>query len=138
MLANENRRQSERRQLHKTVARVSEQIGIKKPPKLFLNRMEYSKLRKRHGYSRRVGLSKYGECLREAKAIFVNTRMKWICVLEFNTKSRRWVRYHGKPRFEDFVRTVIHELVHYRWSSMRHGKHFEKRVDAVIGGERFL
>lgn len=129
---------SERKRLHRMTEIVSKQIGIKKAPRLFLNRNEYSRLRKKNGYARRVGLTKYGECLREAKAIFVNTRLQWICVKEFNEKSRRWTHYHGKPRYKDFLRTLVHELVHYRWSSLRHGPQFEKRVDEIIGGETFV
>lgn len=127
----------DRRRLHAIVIRVSKQIGIKRPPRLFLNRIEYSRIRKRHGYARRVGLSKYGECLKEGKAIFVNTRMQWVCVKEFNEKSRRWTHYHGKPRYKDFLHTLVHELVHYRWSSLRHGAHFDNRVERILGGETF-
>lgn len=37
----------------------------------------------------------------------------------------------------DLEATLVHELVHYRWPNMKHGKRFENRVIEIIHGKAF-
>ena len=42
-----------------------------------------------------------------------------------------------KATYKDVVRTLVQELVHYRFSYMQHGRKFETRIDEILKGKIF-
>lgn len=42
-----------------------------------------------------------------------------------------------KSKYIDFRNTLVHELVHYRFAYLRHGKKFEKQIDKILRGRTF-
>jgi hypothetical protein len=66
---------------------------------------------------RNVTFKCYGACLIEAKTIFIN------------------VKKHTS--FERLKHTIVHELVHYRFRYLKHGRKFEKRISLILGGKRY-
>jgi hypothetical protein len=42
-----------------------------------------------------------------------------------------------KPRYLDYLETLIHELVHVRFKELKHGPKFNKRIMEIAEGMRF-
>ncbi len=134
----------DRTRLYEDMLKYCDQIGILKEetPMLYLDKQEYSALRKAGG-SRAVRDNRYGECNWEQRAIFVNSRTREYQVKRYLTEigsKRTGIRAHlkyVKPTYRNFLHTLIHELVHYRFESMPHGFKFEKRIKEILGGRQF-
>jgi hypothetical protein len=62
-----------------------------------------------------------GICDIYSRLIFVNLRK--------NSVSRKSIR--------DLRNTLVHELVHYRFMYMSHGRKFEKRIKEILQGKQF-
>jgi hypothetical protein len=121
-----------------------DQIGILKEetPTLYLDKQDYSALRKAGG-SRAVRDNRYGECNREQRAIFVNSRTREYQIKQYLTEigsKRTGIRAHlsyVKPSYRHYLHTLVHELVHYRFESISHGFKFEKRIKEILNGRQF-
>ena len=123
----------------KTISK-SMQIGIipSEEPTLILDRKEMrSRLESRNQYSKRI--AGWGECIVPIRTIFVDAGLR------IHYPSRQYKGFRNpkrellkhKSRYIDFLNTLIHELVHYRWPYLQHGKKFEQRIQEVRRGRTF-
>jgi hypothetical protein len=134
----------DRTRLYEDMLKYCDQIGILKEetPMLYLDKQEYSALRKSGG-SRAVRDQRYGECNREQRAIFVNSRTREYQIKKYLTEigsKRTGIRAHlsyRKPTYRYYLHTLVHELVHYRFESMPHGFKFENRIKVILNGRQF-
>jgi hypothetical protein len=134
----------DRERLYTDMLRYCDQIGILKEetPTLYLDKQEYSALRKAGG-SRAVRDNRYGECNREQRAIFINSRTREYQIKQYLTEigsKRTGIRAHlryVKPTYRHYLHTLVHELVHYRFDSMPHGFKFDKRIKEILNGRQF-
>jgi hypothetical protein len=102
------------------IRKYAEQIGItgKDMPSVVFTRKEVLEMPKELIVGRRTVTSKYfGICFVEAKTLLIN------------------VKKHRS--FEDLRKTIVHELVHYRFRYLKHGKEFECRIDHILKGKRY-
>jgi hypothetical protein len=134
----------DRTRLYEDMLKYCSQIGILKEetPMLYLDKQEYSALRKSSG-SRAVRDQRYGECNHEQRAIFVNSRTREYQIKKYLTEigsKRTGIRAHlryVKPTYRHYLHTLVHELVHYRFESMPHGFKFENRIKEILNGRQF-
>src|SRR5919108_4132894 len=118
------------------LVRISSQIGIlpNEVPRLILNRKEMQQLllSKRPWTDNPIidkRVAGYGECCYSLRTIFVDAGRRVY-------KERRYKGVHYSERvlhkhkttYHDILGTLVHELVHYRFPYMRHGKKFEERI----------
>ena len=120
--------------------RISRQIGIlpSEEPRLVLDRKEMrSLLQSRNQYSKRIAA--WGECVIAIRTIFVDAglRVHHPCrqYKGFRNPKRELVKH--KSKYIDFQNTLMHELVHYRWPYLQHGKMFEQRTQEIRRGLTF-
>ena len=100
-----------------------EQMGIQDIPRLIFTTRDVLNMPVEQTEGRRVSAYKYlGVCYRDAKTILVNIRHKAI------------KRLNG-GKFGTAEETLIHELVHYRFVHLNHGKEFNKRVRDIKHGK---
>jgi hypothetical protein len=70
--------------------------------------------------------------------IWINVEPK-VCLRRLRTGHMRpvydWVPV--KPRYTDYAKTLIHELVHVRFEELEHGPKFNKRTMEIAEGMRF-
>ena len=53
-------------------------------------------------------------------------------------EKKGWKRYITKPwNYRTQKETLVHELVHYRFPSIQHGKRFEQRIKEILRGKTF-
>lgn len=123
---------------------ICKQIGIldSEVLRLVFNRRELNALvTKQRGPRHRAGSKNtLGRCCYSIRTIFVN---------EFGPKDGRigewvpmrkkgWKRYITKPwNYRTQKETLVHELVHYRFPSIQHGKRFEQRIKEILRGKTF-
>jgi hypothetical protein len=101
------------------VANYSKQIGIphKDVPKVVFSRKGVLELPRELTEGRRTVTHKcLGICFRKAKAIFIS------------------VKKHKSLR--DLKDTIVHELVHYRFRYLKHGRRFEDRIYLIVKKEK--
>ncbi len=140
-------------QLHKDKSRQSNQIGIlpSEEPDLITERKEMrSKVcgRVRDSNDRRIG--GWGECICSIRIIFVDCskRLEYkkdrhgdyvrrLSSFDATTHSFRSEYIKQKRTYRSYQRVLAHELVHYRFAYLQHGKKFEQRVDEVLRGRTF-
>jgi|SRR5919197_529956 hypothetical protein len=68
-------------------------------------------------------VSAYGQCFYRLRTIFVDANIR--------------IKYKHKATYKDIVKTLVHELVHYRFSYMSHGAKFEQRIKEILEGRIF-
>jgi hypothetical protein len=139
--------------LQQDKSRLSKQIGIlpSEEPELITDRKEMrSKVcgRVRDSDDRRIG--GWGECCCSIRTIFVD------CSKTLEYKKDRHGNYvrrlssfdpttHGfrseyvkqKRTYRSYLEVLAHELVHYRFAYLQHGKKFEQRAKEVLRGRTF-
>jgi hypothetical protein len=87
--------------------------------------------------------SLYGECDWQHRAIFVNARQNQYQIARYLTKlGRKRTGYRAyyktvKATYRYKLQTLVHELVHYRFPSMQHGRKFEQRIKEILSGTQF-
>jgi hypothetical protein len=99
----------------KQLTKYAQQIGIreKEIPAVVLTRREVLAMPKELTQGRRTVTNKYlGICFRRAKTIFISIK---------NHKSAQQI-----------IDTIVHELVHYRFQYLKHGKDFKHRIDLIL------
>jgi hypothetical protein len=113
------------------------QMGIVEVPHLILTRRELHALQISTGQQKYGG--GWGSCHRSLKAIFVDTGVR---VHHPSREYKGWKNHaremiKHKSKYIDFRSTLVHELVHYRWPKMPHGKRFERRIVEILRGKTF-
>jgi hypothetical protein len=101
------------------VSKYAEQIGIieKDRPAVVFTRKELLAMPKEFTEGRRTVAHKYlGICFCGAKTIFINVK-------KFRST-------------QDMKHTIVHELVHYRFRYLKHGKRFEDRINLILSKDK--
>jgi hypothetical protein len=151
-----------KQRLYADLKRISDQIGIlqEETPKLVLDRKEYHTILVNNGMSKRAG--GYGQCSWHIRTIFVDagkqsyqhrtyrrirrTPQGVYWKLPNNGKQGYHYRLHKysstehkdvKATYKTKLHCLIHELTHYRFGYMSHGKAFEKRIKEILQGRTF-
>lgn len=96
------------------------QTGItpQEMPNIVFTRKEVLAMSEELTAGRRTVTYKYlGICFRRARTILIN------------------VKKHTS--YADLKHTIVHEIVHYRFPYLKHGKKFEKRISLILGGKRY-
>ena len=125
--------------LFQDLARISEQIGIlpNEVPRLIVERKEMQGLllsKRPWTGNPRVDkrVAGYGECCYSLRTIFVDAGRR----VYYDKKKRMMMT--RKATYRDFLHTLVHELVHYRFAYMGHGKKFEGRIREIIRDGRMF
>jgi hypothetical protein len=80
----------------------------------------------------------YGICYKEERVIYVNANIRKVEYRQYKgVKYTEAYKKRRKATYRDILHTLVHELVHYRFTKMRHGKHFELRIREILGGRVF-
>lgn len=107
--------------IRKQVAKYAQQIGVseKDMPAIIFTRKEVLALPKELTAGRRTVTHKcLGICFRHAKTILIH------------------VKKHRSA--QDLKHTIVHELVHYRFRYLKHGRKFEDRINLIMNkGKRY-
>ena len=102
------------------VRKCADQIGITEhdTPRVVYTRKEVLEMPTELTAGRRTVTYKcLGICFHRAKTILIN------------------VKKHRS--FKDLRHTIVHELVHYRFSYLKHGAAFENRISLVMAGKKY-
>ena len=111
--------------IHEQLVLRCEQLGIEEIPKLVFSRKDVLAMPLEHTAGRRTSTHRYlGICYREARTIFLNIRSKYV------------KRLKGR-RSGSLEETMVHELVHYRFGYLGHGRKFEDRVKKIFEGKTY-
>lgn len=116
------------------------QIGItdEEIPQLITDRKTMDEIRSKwpDGGRGRSTKRNYGICYREEKIIFVNQNSRKADYRQYKGArySQHYISKH-KMTYRDYLHTMIHELVHYRFKSLPHGKEYEKRIRNILHGK---
>jgi hypothetical protein len=138
----------ERLQQDKT--RICKQIGILpcEEPRLVLDRKEMRSLitGKTQNSKRIAGL---GECHPEIRTIFVDASYRltqrtfsdgkpmYHGQYDLETERYKWCPAKRRTTYKDFLQTLVHELVHYRFAYLGHSKKYEQRIKEILRGRTF-
>jgi hypothetical protein len=145
-------KQRNKEKLQQDLIKYSKQIGIldNEVPKLVLDRKQMRSLVYGKIYdSKRIG--GWGECFCPIRTIFVDagSRLKGLrdkqtegqlYLGHFDADKRRWIADKAlktKRNYRDYQKVLVHELVHYRFPYLRHGKKYEQRVREILRGRPF-
>jgi hypothetical protein len=82
----------------------------------------------------------YGQCIWSIRTVFVDTHRRLYSRQSFHgRKGNRYQRWTtgNKARYSDFLYTLVHELVHYRWPYFREGRQQDQRVKEVLRGRTY-
>jgi hypothetical protein len=118
------------------------QIGIleEEKPRLVTDRKTMDELKQTFndkGRGRSTA-NNYGICYNEERVIYVNAKIsKKRARLYKHVKYTTAFAKEHKARYRDILHTLVHELVHYRFTKMVHGKRFEMRIREILGGRVF-
>lgn len=134
----------DKQRLQDALIKYCDQIGIlpHERPTLILDRNEYNKIRKVNN-KRGIKYNACGECFRKARTVYVDARCKEYTIYKYLTKKaqkRTGIRYYYKTvkaTYRHKLDCLVHELVHYRFKSMRHGLKFENRIKEILKGQIF-
>lgn len=89
------------------------------------------------GQQRAVTSRVIGHCDRELQTIFIDANEQYIR-RKYPMRRKGWYRLVQKKwNYYEARHTLVHELVHYRWPKLRHGRAFEKRIKEIIQGRAF-
>jgi len=147
-----------KRRLYADLIKYCDQIGIlpEETPMLILERKEYHALLVANGDPKHAG--GYGECNWQQRTIFVDAGRRGYGYRTYRIlnggdyvtpklgQSGYHYRLHKrgstefravKATYRTKLHCLVHELVHYRFGYMGHGKAFEKRIDEVLRGKTF-
>jgi hypothetical protein len=141
-------KEKNRKRLIADFKRYTKQIGRTKQEKLklVLDRKEMHKILEKNGLSKRA--AGYGECFWDIRTIFVDSNIrvarykKYPMFIVETINGKRVGTPTKQPEkkkvtYRDIRHTLIHELVHYRFRGLRHGKKFEQRIKEILVGRVF-
>ena len=113
------------------------QIGIVRPPRLILDRKEMHAVLVSAGKNKRC--AGWGQCFRDMETIFVDTgiRIHYPSRMYKGWQNPQREQVKHKSKYIDFRNILVHELVHYRFAYLQHGKKFEKRIKEILQGRTF-
>ena len=125
---------SKKKTLEQYMIKYCKQIGIVEPPTIVFEPKEFDRICQSVRMRRNSCL---GKCSTHDKVILVNLeysgrmyRKQWL----YRGRKYRWIP--KKWNLHESTRTLVHELIHYRWT-MNHGYGFDKRIDEVLKGAVF-
>ena len=128
----------ELQRLRKDFVKYCDQIGIIEPrPRIVETRREMHHIQVNAG--ERKGCASWGQCFWHLGIIFIDTGVR----IHYPSRTYKGFtrpdreRIKHKSKYIDFRRTLVHELVHWRFRKMRHGWRFERRVDEILRGRTF-
>ena len=134
--------------LYEDFDKYRKQIGIpdEEQLQLVINRKILHNILEQNGQSRRA--AGYGECFWDLKIIFVDASIRIASYKRYpmfkviRVKGRKIgipTKQPGKKKvnYKDILKTLIHELVHYRFRGLNHGVKYEKRIMEILRGEVF-
>ena len=131
-----------RSKLKEDFNKYTKQIGIlsSEMPQLITDKRQIQELnQERRHKGQWVGSgSNYGVCYTEQRIIYVNVnnRIREDKVYAHVKYTRRQLSKH-KSTYRDYLDTLVHELVHYRFGYLKHGAKFEKRQREILRGKVF-
>jgi hypothetical protein len=126
-----------KQRLNEDLVKYCKQIGITGVPRLILDRKEMHAILVNAGKRKRC--AGWGQCFRSMQTIFVDTGIR----IHYPSRRYKGVKLptrelvKHKSKYTDFRNTLVHELVHYRFAYLRHGKRFEKRINEILRGRIF-
>ena len=131
--------------LNKDLIKYSKQIGIVECeiPEIVFDVVEYDRrnteARERFGKEKSVTKANrvLGRCSRSRRMILVNINYKKAEI--WKHKTIRGLKHYKKVTFglREARAVLVHELVHYRFSYMQHGKKFEQRIKEILQGAEY-
>lgn len=135
----------QKERLYSDFVKYCDQIGIPciERPMLTFDSKEYNIVRKLYGAGVRRHSTLAGECYCLAKTIYIDTKKKVATRKTYPSKLKRkrlgivYSYRNVKPTYRDFLYVLVHELVHYRFRSMRHGERFENLIKEILKGRTF-
>ncbi|HKG87287.1 MAG TPA: hypothetical protein VKA95_03085 [Nitrososphaeraceae archaeon] len=129
-------------QLREDFNKYCKQLGIfpGEIPRLIIDRKEMNDFHKSIPYDERKGNARTndGLCYFEQRVIYVNIgiRRSWTYPYKGVKYTKRQITPH-KTTYRDLQFALAHELVHYRFPKMNHGKKFELTTRALLRGQTF-
>jgi hypothetical protein len=134
--------------LYEDFDKYRKQMGITDSEnlKLVIDRKEMWDILEQNGLSRRA--AGYGECFSDLRVIFVDSRIRVAQYRRYPMYKVTYIkgRKFGTPteqpgkkkvHYRDILKTLVHELVHYRFPKLNHGVKYEKRIREILHGEVF-
>ncbi|MFZ0555828.1 MAG: hypothetical protein WBL67_17420 [Nitrososphaeraceae archaeon] len=136
--------------LHQDKSRICRQIGIlpNEEPVLITERKQMrSKVYGKTQDSKRI--AGYGECFYPIRTIFVDCSirlkaqrwpeggLKYLGTWNSNKQGYDWKLLKQNRTYIDVRNVLVHELVHYRFAYLQHGKKFEQRIKEILRGKTF-
>lgn len=130
--------------LQQDMIHYCDQIGIlpNERPRLIFNRKEANELfGERYGSGHRLtGRNTLGRCWISNRLIYVTELVgrdgrvgKYVPM-----RQKGWKRWISRPwNYRRQKEVLVHELVHYRFPNMQHGKQFEHRIKEILKGQTF-
>ena len=124
--------------LHKDLEKYSRQIGISEVdiPDLVTDKYQCRKAMMERSDDFSISNKMYyclkgkaGGCFQELKLIYVNCHQRYL-VGKQNEKEK-------SLKYRNFLLGLIHELVHYRFDELEHGREFDQRINEIIRGKTF-
>lgn len=113
------------------------QLGIIDRPRLIKSKKEMHIIQTEAGQKKDAG--GWGSCHWKLGVVFVNCGKRLHNPSKdykgWNNPKREQVKH--KSKYIDFRNTLVHELVHWRFPKLRHGKKFEERIYEVLRGKKF-
>lgn len=104
------------------VRKYAKQMGISRPPKVYITQKEFNKADVCDGTKLGQGNLKasgyFGLYCNDCNIIFSNPNLcKTVPIITMN---------------------IVHELIHCKWfDTMNHGKRYDKRIQLIIAGKRY-
>lgn len=126
--------------LRNDLIKYCDQIGIlpDEIPHLEFERKRYNQIRKDVGCKRNARHDRSGECIREARTIFVDGRQTQHHYVDYNKRTNKSIRQRMvKATYRSFRYILVHELTHYRFRNLYHGYEFEIRTNEILAGKKF-
>lgn len=131
-------KEKSKERLREDLMKYCNQIGIlQEVPRLILDRKEMHTILVNAGKPKRC--AGWGQCFRSLGIIFVDAGIR----IHYPSRTYKGVRLptreliKHKSKYIDFRNTLVHELVHYRFAYLQHGRKFEKRINEILRGRTF-
>jgi hypothetical protein len=126
----------DKERVYSDLIKYCNQIGIfpEETPMLIFDKKEMAETLRSNGHQPRLGRC-FGECFRGLRIVYIDSHLKYYQVKRYYKKFVRWKNVRFTYRYQRHC--LVHELVHYRFHGLQHGKKFEQRINEIIAGERF-
>jgi hypothetical protein len=132
-------KQKNKERLKADLHKYCKQIGIldNEISRLILDRKKMHTILVNAGEPKRC--AGWGECFRSLQTIFIDAGIR----IHYPSRKYAGVKRPAresvkhKSQYIDFRNTLVHELVHYRFAYLQHGKKYEKRINEILRGRTF-